>query len=176
MGLTKKVIALLLNYSNFELFFLNQQNLTVGKADELTKYIAIFADLFEVAQQSSGETVNLNKQECRVINVVGQFQPLMMREISERSKLSITNTTGIVDKLVKRKYLYRDRSDEDRRIVKICLTLEGEKIYEMEVENYRKVSRAILNALNEQEQQEMLRMMQKAAAHINQQKASLLTN
>nr|WP_269141574.1 MarR family transcriptional regulator [Nostoc commune] len=116
----------------------------------------------------------MNKQECRVINVVGQFQPLMMREIAERAKLGITNTTGIVDKLVKKKYLCRDRCDEDRRIVKICLTPEGGEIYEMEIENYRKVSRAILNALNESEQQEMLRMMQKAAAQINQQKGNLL--
>lgn len=146
----------------------------MDKADELTRYIAILADLFEVAQQSSGEAVNLNKQECRVINVVGQFQPLMMREISERSKLGVTNTTGIVDKLVKRKYLCRDRSDEDRRIVKICLMPEGEEIYQMEIENYRKVSRAILSALDEKEQQAMLRMMRKAAIHLNQQRNNLL--
>ncbi len=146
----------------------------MDKADELTRYIAILADVFEVAQQSSGEAVNLNKQECRVINVVGQFQPLMMREISERSKLGVTNTTGIVDKLVKRKYLCRDRSDEDRRIVKICLTPEGEEIYQMEIENYRKVSRAILSALDEKEQQAMLRMMRKAAIHLNQHRNNLL--
>ncbi|MEM8604208.1 MAG: MarR family transcriptional regulator [Cyanobacteria bacterium P01_H01_bin.121] len=146
----------------------------MSKADELTKYIAVLADLFEVAQESSGEAVNLNKQECRVINVVGQFQPLMMREIAERAKLSITNTTGIVDKLVKRQCLRRDRSDEDRRIVRIRLTPEGEEIYAMEVENYRKVSRAILAGLDEPEQQEMLRMMRQVAAHLKQQKAKLL--
>ncbi|HIK14504.1 MAG TPA: winged helix-turn-helix transcriptional regulator [Leptolyngbyaceae cyanobacterium M33_DOE_097] len=146
----------------------------MSKADELTKYVAILADLFEVAQESSGEAVNLNKQECRVINVVGQFQPLMMREIAERAKLSITNATGIVDKLVKRKCLRRDRSDEDRRIVRIRLTPEGEEIYAMEVENYRKVSRAILDSLDEPEQQEMLRMMRKVAVQLNQQKAELL--
>lgn len=148
----------------------------MSKADELTKYIAILAALFEVAQESSGEAVNLNKQECRVINVVGQFQPLMMREIAARSKLSITNTTGIVDKLVNRKYLCRDRSEEDRRIVRTCLTPEGEKIYAMEIENYRKVSSAILNGLDELEQQEMLRMMQKVAVHLDRQKADLLKN
>jgi DNA-binding MarR family transcriptional regulator len=148
----------------------------VSEADELTKYIAILADLFEVAQESSGGAVNLNKQECRVINVVGQFQPLMMREIAERTKLSITNTTGIVDKLVKRKCLRRDRSDEDRRIVRICLTSEGEEIYAMEVENYRKVSRAILGGLDEPDQQEMLRMMRQVAVHLNQQKTELLKN
>ena len=148
----------------------------MNKADELTKYVAILAALFEVAQESSGEAVNLNKQECRVINVVGQLQPLMMREIAARSKLSITNTTGIVDKLVNRKYLCRDRSEEDRRIVKICLTPEGGKIYAMEIENYRKVSSAILNGLDELEQQEMLRMMRKVAVHLDRQKAELLKN
>lgn len=148
----------------------------MSNADELTKYIAMLADLFEVAQASSGEAVSINKQECRVINMVGQYQPLMMREIAERAKLSITNTTGIVDKLVKRKYLRRDRSDEDRRIVRIFLTSEGEKIYTMEIENYRRVSQAILNGLEEAEQKEMLRMMQKVAVHLKHQKAELLKN
>ena len=148
----------------------------MSKADELTKYIAMLADLFEEAQASSGEAVSINKQECRVINMVGQYQPIMMREIAERAKLSITNTTGIVDKLVKRKYLRRDRSDEDRRIVRIFLTSEGEKIYTMEIENYRRVSQAILDGLEEPEQQEMLRMMQKVAVHLNRQKAELLKN
>lgn len=145
----------------------------MSQADELTTYIAALADLFEVAQQSLGEAANLSKQECRVINVVGQFQPVIMRGISERSGLSITNTTGIVEKLVRKKYLRRERSDEDRRIIKIRLTLEGEKIYAMEVENYRKVSRAILNALDKQEQQEMLRMMRKATHHLTQEKTAL---
>ncbi|MEM9503937.1 MAG: MarR family transcriptional regulator [Cyanobacteria bacterium P01_E01_bin.43] len=148
----------------------------MSKADELTKYIAMLADLFEEAQASSGEAVSINKQECRVINMVGQYQPIMMREIAERAKLSITNTTGIVDKLVKRKYLRRDRSDEDRRIVRIFLTSEGEKIYTMEIEHYRRVSQAILDGLEEPEQQEMLRMMQKVAVHLNRQKAELLKN
>ncbi|MBD2519896.1 winged helix-turn-helix transcriptional regulator [Nostoc sp. FACHB-973] len=142
----------------------------MSQADELTRCIAALADLFEVAQQSLGEAANLSKQECRVINVVGQSQSLIMREISERSGLSITNTTGIVEKLVKKGYLRRERSDEDRRIVRICLTPEGEKIYAMEVENYRKVSQAIMNALDEQEQQQMLRMMKKATRHLVEEK------
>lgn len=129
-------------------------------------YIAILVDLFEVVQQSSGEALNLNKQECRVINVIGQHQPLIMREIAEYAKLSITNTTGIVDKLVNKKYLCRERSENDRRIIKIHLTSEGEKLYAIELENYRKVSSAILNALDENEQQEMLRMMRKSTIHL----------
>ncbi len=146
----------------------------LNRADELTRYIAVLADLFEVAQQSSGIAVNLSKQECRVINVVGQAQPLIMREIAERSKLSITNTTGIVEKLVRKKYLRRERSDEDRRIIRIHLTLGGQKVYEMEVANYRKVSQEILNPLDEQEQRAMLQMMRKATRHITEQNAKLI--
>jgi DNA-binding MarR family transcriptional regulator len=138
----------------------------VSKADELMSYIAILVDLFEVAQQSSGEALNLNKQECRVINVVGQHQPLIMREIAEYAKLSVTNTTGIVEKLVNKKYLCRERSENDRRIIKIHLTSQGEKLYAMELDNYRKVSSVILNALDENEQQEMLQMMRKATNHL----------
>jgi DNA-binding MarR family transcriptional regulator len=161
---------------NLFCFEVNTPTPIVDKADELTTYIAILADLFDTAQQSSGESIDLNKQECRVINVVSQFQPVMMREIAARSKLSTTNTTGIVDKLVKRKYLCRDRADEDRRIVRICLTPEGSEIHAIEVENYRKVSRAILRALDESEQRAMLSMMQKATTQINAQKPNLLAN
>ena len=141
----------------------------MNPADELTQYIGALANLFEVAQDNLGEAAKLSKQECRVLSVVGQFQPIIMRVISERSGLSITNTTGIVDKLVQKKYLRRERSDEDRRIIKVSLTSTGEEIYAMETNNYRKVSGAILAALDDQEQQEMLRMKKKATLHLAQQ-------
>jgi len=141
------------------------------EADELTTYIAVLADLFEVAQHSSSEAANLSKQECRVINVVGQHEPLIMREIAEYAKLSVTNTTGVVEKLVQKGYLRRDRSDADRRIVKIQLTTSGQQIYALEVENYRSVGRAILAGLDAQEQSEMLRMLRKATERLVQSSA-----
>jgi DNA-binding MarR family transcriptional regulator len=138
------------------------------EADELTTYIAVLADLFEVAQQNSGEAANLSKQECRVINVVGQREPLIMRELAEYAKLSVTNATGVVEKLVRKGYLRRDRSDLDRRIVKIQLTPSGQQIYALEVENYRSVGQAILAGLDADEQREMLRMLHKTTRRFAQ--------
>ena len=136
------------------------------QADELTIYVGLLANLFEVAEQSSSDMTNLNKPECRVISVVGQGQPLIMREIAERTNLSVTNTTGIVEKLVRKGYVQRERSEQDRRIVCIRLTADGARIYQLEVENYRSVSLAILAALDEGERDEMLRMMRKVAERL----------
>jgi DNA-binding MarR family transcriptional regulator len=150
-----------LNYS-----LIGKDGIGVIQADELTGYVAVLANLFEVAQHSSSEAVNLSKQECRVITVVGQRQPLIMREIAEHSGLSVTNTTGIVERLVRKGYLRRERSEQDRRIVCIQLTPDGTRIYDLEVENYRSVSAAILAALDLEERAEMLRMMHKVAERL----------
>lgn len=136
------------------------------QADELTTYVGLLANLFEVAEQSASDMANLSKQECRVISVVGRRQPLIMREIAEGAGLSVTNTTGIVEKLVRKGYAQRERSEQDRRIVCIRLTDDGTRIYHLEVENYRSVSAAILAALGEDERAEMLRMMRKVAERL----------
>lgn len=53
---------------------------------------------------------------------------ISMRRLSEKLYLHVSTMTGIVDRLVKRGYVRRERSKEDRRVVQLCVTTAGRRV------------------------------------------------
>ena len=89
-----------------------------------------------------------------------------MRDLAIHAKLSVSNTTGVIDGLVQQGFVARERSDDDRRVVNIVLTEQGQAVYLQEQHSFRQVSMAILNALEPHEQIMMLAMMRKVAVRV----------
>ena len=141
-------------------------------ADQLTRYLNALVDLFDAPQPSNEESTQvalkagLSKRDCRVIMVVGEAKSIKMRDLAIHAKLSVTNTTGVIDGLVQQGFVARERSDDDRRVVNIVLTEQGQAVYLQEQHSFRQVSMAILNALEPHEQIMMLAMMRKVAVRV----------
>lgn len=55
---------------------------------------------------------------------------ISMNRLSERLYLHVSTVSGIVDRLVKRGYVSRDRSSEDRRVIRLKVTGTGKKVIE----------------------------------------------
>ena len=56
-----------------------------------------------------------------------------------------------MNSLVKKGYATRERSEQDRRVVFIHLTLKGRKAYHHHAEFHRKMTDAVLDVLDENE-------------------------
>lgn len=108
-------------------------------------------------------TEDLSLQELKVVYQIGQREVCIMREISEHMKVAVSTMTGIIDKLEVKKLVKRERTDEDRRIVRVLLTAKGEKLYQAYVENYLELSRRMLQSLNTDEQITYLGLTRKIA-------------
>lgn len=61
----------------------------------------------------------------RAINQGGEITPT---QLAERVALSQATVTGIIDRLVFRQLVVRERSNEDRRVVTVCITHAGKKL------------------------------------------------
>jgi DNA-binding MarR family transcriptional regulator len=62
------------------------------------------------------------------LRLVALTPGISMRQLSERLYLHVSTVSGIVDRLVKRGYVERERSDEDRRIVQLKVTTAGRRV------------------------------------------------
>jgi len=71
---------------------------------------------------------------------------------------------------VEKKIVKRERSEEDRRIVKVELTSEGEKIYEQALEVRLRMVRGMLGALNREEQEQFVNLFKKIGERIDKEK------
>lgn len=74
--------------------------------------------------------MKLSKTELFAMLIVDRHGEVIMSKISDEINISMSTATGIVDRLVKKKYLVRERSQLDRRVVQIKLTEKGQKIIE----------------------------------------------
>jgi DNA-binding MarR family transcriptional regulator len=131
---------------------------------ELTGLINVLVQEFlEIHQNLNDTYIGISKQELNIISIVGRSGNVIMREIAEHVRLAVSSVTPTVDKLVEKKLVHRERSEEDRRIVTVALTEKGQKIYQMEIESYIRLSASILEALSDQEQEQFIEYFRKVA-------------
>lgn len=74
--------------------------------------------------------MKLSKTELFAMFIVERYGEVIMSKISDEINVSMSTATGIIDRLVKKKYLMRERSEFDRRIVLIKLTEKGHNTIE----------------------------------------------
>ncbi|HBE04272.1 MAG: hypothetical protein A2096_04355 [Spirochaetes bacterium GWF1_41_5] len=84
-----------------------------------------------------------------------------MTELASLLNVTIGNVTGIIDKLVKKKYVKRYRSKQDRRVVFVELVAAGKKIVNFFEEAEKKHILNILSRITDQEKEQLFSIMMK---------------
>ncbi|MCA1063042.1 MarR family transcriptional regulator [Rossellomorea sp. AcN35-11] len=67
----------------------------------------------------------ISNGEFRVLQLIRENGALKSSEISKRMEVSASHITSITDTLVEKRYITRQRSNEDRRVVELALTPQG---------------------------------------------------
>lgn len=147
-----------------------------GKVDKLSfseTFPKIFSKLLvrmeEVDDWCVQITKDITKQDLLLIDHIGEREYLIMRDISEYLNTPYSTTTGIVDKLVKKAYLQRFYSEEDRRTVLVGLTDKAKELKLMFCQKRQEMSQNIAALLTEKEQAELLRIFEKIDSAFLQQ-------
>ena len=109
---------------------------------------------------------NFNRQEIKVIQTLGKQGPLRMSEIADHLSLAVSSTTSVVDKLVEKNVVSRDRFEEDRRIVQVALTGSGMELYAVAREGRMNVGRGMLGTLSEEEQDALIGLFRKMTSEV----------
>jgi DNA-binding MarR family transcriptional regulator len=134
------------------------------KARELAGYFSDVKDRIHAAEKSNIALCEvLNIQEAHAILKIGAAGPMTMSEIAKALHLALSSASSIVDKLESKKFVLRDRSSEDRRIVRVHLTEEGGRFLEIVAAARLAMTGACLDALNPQEQDQLLGLFRKIA-------------
>ncbi|HEY7331238.1 MAG TPA: MarR family transcriptional regulator [Gemmataceae bacterium] len=115
------------------------------------------------AAAANGPHAELNVQELRVVEFLGNEGPKMMRELAEHLAVAVNSMTNIVDNLEHKELVRRHRSEEDRRVVRVELTDAGREIYQSSVELNLRLFRTMLGALTEDEQEIFMVLFRKIA-------------
>ena len=90
-------------------------------------------------------------EENAIINAVGIREQKNMSTVARELNVTVGTLTIAVNNLVKKGYIQRMRSQEDRRVVLISLTEQGKKAYYHHKDFHEKMVLALLKGLNVEE-------------------------
>ena len=110
---------------------------------------------------SNGPHAGLNHQEMKVVELLGRGGPQMMRALAEHVSLAVNSITTVVDGLEQKALISRQRSDEDRRVVRVELTRSGTAAYQALKTAKTQFFRSILRPLTVDEQEILLVLFRK---------------
>ena len=100
-----------------------------GKYNIQLKKLSIFmAELISDAPILIASDDNLTMAQTRVLLLLKINNKMKMNQIASCLKIHVSTATGLLDRLIKRKLVKRETSDEDRRVVLCSLTEAGLKI------------------------------------------------
>lgn len=97
------------------------------------------------------EFKDITNNDMHVIEAVGLGEGENMSSIARKLNITVGSLTTAMNSLVKKGYVVRKRSEEDRRVVLIKLTDKGIKAYHHHEDYHRQMTQAILDTLDEEE-------------------------
>lgn len=130
--------------------------------------VEIYDDVNHIEEYSikQGAFSDLSITEIHTIEAVGLYQPRTMSEIAAELGITLGTLTIAVDKLIRKGYLERSRSDADRRIVYITLTKRGKLAYRIHEKFHMDMVKAIMMDFTSQEEEVLLEALRKLNQHL----------
>ena len=111
--------------------------------------------------ESDLDKVGLTPPQFYVLATIGYAGGLPFGEIGAKMMVTVSNLTGIVDRLEEKKLVVRKRDENDRRVVHVVLTERGAKVYKSTIPLFEKCVAEIFAMLANSEQKELSALLRK---------------
>lgn len=115
--------------------------------------VNLFNEILDLEERAliTGEYKNISVNDMHIIDAVGIREQKNMSTVARALNVTVGTLTIAVNNLVKKGYIQRMRSQEDRRVVLISLTEQGQKAYHHHKDFHEKMVLSVLKGLNAEE-------------------------
>jgi len=132
---------------------------TEGRTIEKSKIVLnellvdLFHDILEIEEKVLRDHgSDLSITEMHTIHAVGEGKPRTMTEISRDLNVTMGTLTTGIDKLIRKGYVVRKRTEEDKRIVLVELTDLGVEAKRMHDAFHQDMINTVISGLDDQEE------------------------
>lgn len=127
-------------------------NRTINVINELL--VESFNDILVIEQTALKEGVfkDMSITEMHTIEAIGMYVPRTMSEVANDLSITVGTLTIAISNLVKKGYVERQRSEQDRRVVKIALTKKGKLAFRVHKKFHSDMVKATVEGLNPEEE------------------------
>lgn len=123
--------------------------------------VRLFADILDVEEKclKVGDFSDLSISEMHVIDNIGVNRERTMSDTAKDLRITSGTLTTAVDNLIKKGYVARERSVEDRRVVKIKLTEKGVAAYYSHQDFHKDLVISALQQLDIDEEELLIKVL-----------------
>ncbi len=123
--------------------------------------VRLFANILYIEEKclKIGEFKDLTITEMHLIENIGYSTERTMSDTAKAVKVTSGTLTTAIDNLIKKGYVERRRSSEDRRVVKIRLTEKGKAAYKSHEDFHKDLVISALQQLNSEEEEVLIRVL-----------------
>ena len=111
--------------------------------------------------QDDLEKLDLTLPQFYVLATIGYAGGLPFGEIGEKMMVTVSNLTGIVDRLEEKGLVARERDVHDRRVIRVRLTEKGSKLYKNTIPLFEKSISQFFSPLDKSQQKELSSLLRK---------------
>lgn len=107
------------------------------------------------------ERLDLTPPQFYVLATIGYAGGLPFSDIGEKLMVTVSNLTGIVDRLEEKGLVVRERDVRDRRVVRVRLTEKGAKLHHSTIPFFEKSIAEFFAPLTKTQQKELASLLRK---------------
>lgn len=115
--------------------------------------VRLFKDILEVEEKSliTEEFRDITANDMHIIEAVGIEEPKSMTTVAKLMSVTTGTLTKAMDALCEKGYVLRERSSEDKRVVKVHLTDRGRAAYYHHEQFHRQMIKNLASEMSEKE-------------------------
>lgn len=136
-------------------------------ADKVTGIMPVL--MREFLKQQSGEfyKMKITMPQFIALDMLTKRKESSMTDLAHDMYVTTAALTGIVDRLVRDGYVMRASDPDDRRIIRIKPTANGEKVVKHAVEERKKATMRIFGMISPYEREQYIKILTHIKDHLN---------
>ncbi len=115
--------------------------------------VKLFNEIMDIEEKAiiTEEFKDISNNDMHIIEAIGKKQSKNMSTVAKTLSVTVGTLTIAINNLVKKGYVNRARSEEDRRVVLISLSKKGERAYDHHEKFHDEMIQATLSGLDQEQ-------------------------
>lgn len=125
--------------------------------------VMLFNEILDVEHKAliTGSFKEISINDMHIIDAIGIREPKNMSTVAKTMAVTVGTLTTAINNLVKKGYVSRIRSAEDKRVVLLSLTEKGISAYEKHASFHRKMVQTVMDGFEGEEMDILVRALEK---------------
>jgi DNA-binding MarR family transcriptional regulator len=127
----------------------------------LVGHLDLLMRLLVLGGEGDDSPQRISRSEVAVLDTLGAEGAMTMGELAARVRVPLSTATRIVDRMVERDLIQRERPEDNRRVVRVALAGAGRRFYDDALAARVAGTERMLHYLTADERHELLRLYRK---------------